>query len=388
MMTSKERLLTALRGETPDRLPVTTHHLMPSFLKQYMDGANDQDFFDQFGIDPIVWSIAYAADESAGEYFDPNHTELGFLEARRVCSDQWQIKLEKLENTSYETTRFSIITPVKTLSMVLQSDAHTTWVAEYLIKEKSDIDIIARYMTYPKCDVQSINQTADEFGDHSLIRGHIACFDGFGQPGCWQDFSCLYGSTDLIMASMEDPQWVHAFLETLRDRKRVYIDSLKGARYDLIELGGGDASTTVISPDIFNEFVAPYDSELIAAAHDAGQRMVYHTCGGMMPILEDIAAMKPDAMETFTPAGMGGDTRLSEAKKRIGDKVCMIGGFDQFHFFTGCTEEETRKEVRRCFEEAGSGGGYILSPSDHFFEADLKLIQAFADEARKCSYQS
>jgi uroporphyrinogen decarboxylase len=387
-MTSKERMLTALRGEIPDRLPVTTHHLMPSFLKQYMNGANDQEFFDRFGLDSIVWRIAYAADESAGDYFDPNHTELGFLEARRICSDQWQFKLENLSNTSYDTTRFSIITPVKTLSMVLQSDAHTTWVAEYLIKEKGDIDVIARYMTYPKCNVQTINQAADEFGENSLVRGHIACFDGFGQPGCWQDFSCLYGSANLIMASMEDPQWVHAFLETLRNRKKVYIDSLKGARYDLIELGGGDASTTVISPDIFNEFVAPYDAELIAAAHDSGQRMVYHTCGGMMPILEDIAAMKPDAMETFTPAGMGGDARLSEAKKRIGEKVCIIGGFDQFHFFTGCTEEETRKEVRRCFEEAGGGGGYILSPSDHFFEADLKLIQAFADEARKCRYQS
>jgi uroporphyrinogen-III decarboxylase len=106
----------------------------------------------------------------------------------------------------------------------------------------------------------------------------------------------------------------------------------------------------------------------------------------MMPILEDIAAMKPDAMETFTPAGMGGDVDLAQAKRRIGDKVCMIGGFDQFHFFTGCTEEDTRKEVRRCFEAAGKGGSYILSPSDHFFEADLNLIKSFADEAGKCWY--
>ena len=95
-----------------------------------------------------------------------------------------------------------------------------------------------------------------------------------------------------------------------------------------------------------------------------------------MPILEDIASMNPDAMETFTPFDMGGDADLVEAKKRIGDKVCMIGGFDQFHFFTGCTEEETRKEVRRCFEAAGGNGGFILSPSDHFFDADLKLIMA------------
>ena len=105
-----------------------------------------------------------------------------------------------------------------------------------------------------------------------------------------------------------------------------------------------------------------------------------------MPILEDIAAMNPDAMETFTPPDMGGDTRLAEAKVRIGDQVCMIGGWDQQHYFTGCSEEETRAAVRRCFEDAGEGGGYILSPSDHFFDADLDLIAAFADEARKCTY--
>ena len=105
-----------------------------------------------------------------------------------------------------------------------------------------------------------------------------------------------------------------------------------------------------------------------------------------MPFLEQLADMKPDAMETFTPAGMGGDTKLAEAKRRIGGRVCMIGGFDQFHFFIGTSVECTRAEVRRCFEEAGGGGGFILSPSDHFFDADPVLIAAFADEARRCIY--
>jgi len=105
-----------------------------------------------------------------------------------------------------------------------------------------------------------------------------------------------------------------------------------------------------------------------------------------MPILENVAAMNPDAMETFTPPAMGGDTDLREAKRRIGDKICMIGGFDQFHFFTGCTPETTRREVRRCFEDAGAGGGFILSPSDHFFDADIDLIRAYAEEAHGCVY--
>jgi uroporphyrinogen decarboxylase len=105
---------------------------------------------------------------------------------------------------------------------------------------------------------------------------------------------------------------------------------MAGAKFDLMELGGGSASTTVISPKIFDKFVAPYDSELIALAHEAGQRIVYHTCGGMMPILERIVAMQPDAMETLTPPDMGGDMDLAKAKKRIGEKVCMIGDSTSF----------------------------------------------------------
>jgi uroporphyrinogen decarboxylase len=179
---------------------------------------------------------------------------------------------------------------------------------------------------------------------------------------------------------------VHEFLKVLFQRKKAFIESLKGAHYDVIEHGGGDASSTVISPGIFEEFVAPYDAPLTELAHAAGQRVVYHTCGGMMPFLERIADLGVDAMETFTPRGMGGDTNLQEAKRRIGERVCLIGGFDQLHFFTGCTAEETRREVQRCFAEAGEGGGFILSPSDHFFDADLKLLEAFADEARRCVY--
>ena len=177
------------------------------------------------------------------------------------------------------------------------------------------------------------------------------------------------------MAVYDDPPWVHELLGILQRRKLTFARSLRGAAYDVVELGGGDASSTVISPGIFDTFVAPYDAPVIAAAHQAGQRIVYHTCGGMMPLLERIAAMQPDAMETFTPAGMGGDADLAEAKRRIGEKVCMIGGFDQFHFFQGCSAEQTRAEVRRCFEAAGQGGGYILCPSDHFFDAEPALIR-------------
>jgi len=375
-----------LDNKVPDRLPVTTHHVMQSYLENQLKGISPQEFFYHFSLDPINWVVEHSFTPERGEYFDPGQDKPEFMEARRICSDNWRIEITSLPHPKYKTQRFAIHTPAKTLSMVLQSDQYTTWVTEKLIKDKGDIDIIARYQTYPKCDTAAVNRIADEYGNRGLIRGHIAVFDGYGQPGCWQDAACLFGIENLIMATFEDPAWVHEFLGILKTRKEVYVKSLEGAKYDLLELGGGDASTTVISPDIFNKFVAPYDAPLVKLAHEAGQRIVYHTCGGMMPILEDIAAMEPDAMETFTPVGMGADVDLAEAKRRIGSSVCMIGGFDQLHFFTGCTPDQTRKEVRRCFEAAGQGGGFILCPSDHFFEADPELLMAYSDEARKCIY--
>ena len=388
MMTSKERMLCALDGGRPDRLPVTTHHLMDYFLKGQMGGASSREFFDRFGLDAIHWVVAHRPDESAGEYFDPLQGVPGFLEARRISSDQWQVFPEDISGQEWPTTRFRFVTPKGELSMVVQSNQYTGWVSEHLIKEKSDIDLIGEFVTAPCCDVEAVNIEAEAFGQRGLVRSHVCCFDVFGQPGTWQDAACLVGIERLIMETFDDPEWVHQLLGILQRRKLAYVRSMKGAAFDVIEFGGGDASSTVISPGIFDEFVAPYDAPVIAAAHEAGQRIVYHTCGGMMPILERVAAMGPNAMETFTPSGMGGDADLAEAKRRIGGKVCMIGGFDQYHFFTGCTPEDTRSEVRRCFEAAGRDGGFILSPSDHFFDADLELLHAFADEGRQCSYNT
>lgn len=365
-MTGRERLLTALDRKCPDRLPVTTHHIMEYFLNTYMGGADNQQFFKEMGLDPIFWVEDFQYSEEQKE--------------------NWRIEKEVLSDPKYYTERYYIHTPAKTLTMVLQSNQYTGWVSEHLLKEKKDIEILERYMPSLKAGKETINRAAKEHSD-CLIRGSIPSFDIFGQPGCWQDLACIYGIQDLIMETFDDPEWVEEALKILQKRKLEYIDTLDGCQYDILELGGGDASTTVISPGIFDEFVAPFDTPIIKAVQEKGIRVVYHTCGGMMPILENIADMGPNAMETFTPVDMGGDVDLAEAKRRIGHRVCMIGGFDQFHYFTECTPEQTRKKVRECFEAAGEGGGFILSPSDHFFDAEPELIRAFADEAAKCIYK-
>jgi hypothetical protein len=373
-------MLTALNCGKPDRLPVTTHHPMQYFLDNVLDGINNDKFFDRFGLDGNTYPVKLKPDESKGQYIF--ESVVGTI----VASDNWRPTVEKVEADDYPTWRCSIATPKGTLTMLMKSNEYTMWAGEFMVKEKKDIELIAEFAPDHICDTDFVNAEAERFGERGFTRGHIKEFDFWGQPGTWQDAACMFGIEKLIMATYDDPQWVNEFLTILCERKKKYAASLKDARYDIIELGGGDASSTVISPKLFEEFVAPYDSQIIETAHEADIKIVYHTCGGMMPILNNIKAMNPDAMETFTPVGMGADVELGKARKILGDDICMIGGFDQLHYFKDCSPQETRNEVRRCFEEAGSNGAFILCPSDHFFDADIELFEAFTDEARKCVY--
>ena len=70
-MTPRQRLLCALRREIPDRLPVTTHHVMPAFLKSHLGSISAGEFFDRFGLDAIHWTVPHMPDTEAGEYPDP-----------------------------------------------------------------------------------------------------------------------------------------------------------------------------------------------------------------------------------------------------------------------------------------------------------------------------
>jgi len=134
------------------------------------------------------------------------------------------------------------------------------------------------------------------------------------------------------------------------------------------------------------QLACPFDRRLHDALHALGHRVTYHTYGGMMPILELIVANGCDSSETLTPPGMGGDARPAEIKRRIGDQVALIGGLNQHEVLDCGTRAEIRSEVFRLFAELGPGGGYILSPSDHFFETPVANLQHYADAARECCY--
>jgi uroporphyrinogen-III decarboxylase len=196
----------------------------------------------------------------------------------------------------------------------------------------------------------------------------------------------MIGTQDIIMTAIDEPDWLHYVLDTMLEKKLRVIGLGGKIELDLIETGGGAGSSTVISPAMHEEFCLPYDQKQIAAMHDQGTKVVYHLCGGIMPLLDIVVQNGADGLETMTPPSMGGDCDIEKAYGKIGDRMFFIGGFDQNAGFEKGTPETARKMVFD-LHRACPDGGYIASPSDHFFYGDPANIQAFVDAAKECVYK-
>ena len=373
-MTPKQRLMTALHREKPDRVPVTIHQWQQYHLDNYMDGRDALDAFEATGMDA---SIQYF--EAMGQFWIPN------AEKYALQTPEWQDQITVVDpNPQNKIVHHRIVTPKGVLTYKTGANPTTTWITEYLIKRREDIDLIEQYMPVARLDHQAIRREYDRIGEAGILRGFV-----WGdQAGCWQHACCLIEVQSLILETFENPDWVHRLLRVLLEKKLRFIDeSLRGARFDLIETGGGAASDTVISPKLHREFCLPYDRQMHRALHDAGHVATYHTCGGMMNILDLIVQNETDASETLTPPGCGGNiTDPASVRDAYAGRVAMIGGMDQFHVLTSGTPERIRAEVRRLFEGFGRDGGYVLSASDHFFDAPPENLRVYAEAARDCTY--
>ena len=363
-MTPRERMLIALDGGKADRLPGTVHQFQDYWLKNFGGGMTDIEAFEKFGLDAAImcWPLDRAVMDSA----------------------DWRVESTVLRSEPEMRIRHTITTPEGELSYITEATPMTVYVTEHLVKNPDDIRLIEKYMPIPTLDVGYVKQIRERLGDGGILRGTVP----YHQGGVWQDACELHGTENMIMVAMDDPAWTHEFMRILMEKKLRFVEEqMAGAPYDLIENGGGAASTTVISPAMFEEFTIPYDKQVHDALHGQGFKVVYHTCGGMMPILEKIVENGTDAVETLSPSGVGGDVDApAEVKQRIGDKVALIGGLDQFNILTSGTPDMIRKEIFRLFEALGKDGGYMVCPSDHFFETPQENLQAYADAVKECTY--
>ena len=371
-MVPKERLMTALHRGKPDRLPISVHQWQPYHLKYYLDGISALQAFQKFGMDA---QIQYFGDVGQSALVDYDFT--------KFCTPSWRDEVTVVSSDpDNRIAHHAIQTPEGLLTYKTRGDEKTTWITEYMVKRDADIELIDKYMPVGSLDPAPVEALYNEVGDQGIVRGFV-----WGdQAGCWQHACCLMDVSELILRCVDEPDWIHRFLHILLQKKLRFIESMKGAKFDLVETGGGAGSSTVISPALHKEFCTPYDRQMHDALHQLGFLVVYHTCGGTRGIEELIIANGADASETLTPTSIGGNQEPWELKRKVSNRLALIGGLDQHNVLTVGPAQKIRDTVHTLFEKVGPDGGYVCSVSDHFFDTPLAHIQAMADAAKECVY--
>lgn len=366
-MTSRERMLTVLENGQPDRLPCQVHGWMSYYLDHYLGGMDQWQAFQKFDMDYAIYiSPSYSYDEKDLSNWSVVHKDLG--------TDESGNRSEAVE----------ITTPKGKLHKQVTHTEITSYDTEYILKSVEDFEIWNAFYPVPiRADFASVQRVRDRLGDRGIVRSHPFS-PGQGSP--WQSFCTLFGTEHAIMLGMDDPQTLHHILEAIVQKTLRVTEMWEHSPADMVEIGGGAGSSTVISPNFYREFGLPYDKRQNALLHEVGLKVVNHFCGGLMPMLDLVVESGADGLETMTPPSMGGDCDLREASRRVGDKLFFVGGFDQNAGFERGTPETARALVFECFEATKDQAGYILCPSDHFFHGDPACLQAFADAAKACQY--
>ena len=213
------------------------------------------------------------------------------------------------------------------------------------------------------------------------INNEYAIMYGFAD--IWQRPSLVRGMQNAFSDMILKPEWVHFLSRKFtdfykEDYSRAYKES--GKRIDIFliisDLGGQERP--LISPEMFDEFIAPYVSELTEHIHNMGAFVMFHSCGMIFPFIERFIEIGIDIIDPIQPVSksMGLESLAENFKGRI----CFHGGIDIQDILPNGSPEDVKKEVIRYSEMLGKNGGYICCPA-HLFQPDVPVenILAFYD---------
>ncbi|MFP4216407.1 MAG: hypothetical protein ACLFVH_10795, partial [Phycisphaerae bacterium] len=151
-MTPKERMLTAIDGGTPDRLPITIHQWQGYHLRNHMNGMTQLEAFKATGLDAAI-------------------APRGILSLRQ--SAEWIVTREDTTSASGQPrTRIRIETPDGDLSAEEESGDGTVYMTEHFVKDQADAERFLAHWTGMTLDRDKLAACYDETGDAGIVRGH------------------------------------------------------------------------------------------------------------------------------------------------------------------------------------------------------------------------
>jgi uroporphyrinogen decarboxylase len=180
----------------------------------------------------------------------------------------------------------------------------------------------------------------------------------------------LRGLEAFLLDLVERPAWADYLLDRLAALARRNAETLARAGVDVLSLDDdvGMPGTMFMSPETWRRFFKPRMAGIVEAARAIrpGLPVVYHSDGYFEPILEDLVEIGVNAINPLEPEHMD----AVRIRRRFGPRLALWGTVGHHTTFSFSTPDEIRAEVKMRVETLGRTG-LILGPAYDIDEPDI-----------------
>jgi uroporphyrinogen decarboxylase len=346
-LTPKERVLLALEGREPDRVPsgefATDYPVVEAALgrrtfwrakireiKARWQGKRDEivesqkrdivEFTRKMGLEmvPVILVPSVDASFEKPEFIGPNTWRDSNGNVLRLA--------EGSEN----------------LLTIKRGDEGREYTEDDFVYEKPEID---------ESQLELVRHVISELGDTHFIFARSGDGSISLPGGLLNGIKLCITKPDVVRKAVEVS--LKRVMETDRIFAREGVDGLSpGADY-------GYNKGTFVHPKVVEDLFFPAMKAQCDHAHALGVKILKHSCGNNWPIMDLFVRAGYDAYQSIQPtAGMD----IGRLKDLYGDRICLWGGVS-CERLAGGSVEEARRLTRRALQMAAPGGGLICASS-------------------------
>jgi len=362
----RKRFLTAVDLKEPDTVPITDLSIDPPIVESIT------------GIKTHGFSIVgfSAGSTKLGKICKKNIMNM-VSACKKLDFDAVSISDEALYSDDFIPKFIDDTTFIDEWGKVLKtrSDTKTTWWVDGTVKTPEDLQNYEAPDPNAPGRMEILETIVKEVGEEMVIiaGGHT----GFSYT--WR----IRGGMDKFFIDIyTNPSFARKLMDKIAKACLEWDKAIMDTGIDILALTDdyADNHGPFLPPKLFKEIELPYLRRVVNEAKRRGVPVLKHSDGNLYPILDDMVNAGISGLHPMEPGAMD----IGDVKKRYGDKLFLMGNVDCRYVLPYGSEEDVRRDVRRCIDAAAEGGGYILSSSNSI-HANCKVENIFTmvDEARK-----
>ena len=381
-MDFKQRVLTALNHEEPDRVPVlgliaepaTSNRILgkppadiASMLANPEMRSQIKDIINSSWRDLVYGNFSDSLEAAIKLGFDANWTTYTSMEVVEDAGARQGLACHDIVGRVWQMTGTEDggVVMDYTHGLCPTEEQWDAW-AE---KKRPLIDDFAEQVA------EHHTKLADGYGNRILPIGYTSTsiFES-----TWQ---CM-GFVNFARYVYERPDFVARVIDFQTELYLRYLDAIMRSDVEVV-IGGddlGQKTGPMMRPELVEKLFGESYRRVSDLVHKRGKKLIWHSCGNIYAFLDKFVEWGFDGVFTLEPtAGMD----LKRVREQVGHKLVLVGNLDVSYLLVRGTREEIEEAVRKAIRDAAGGGGYILSASHSHTSVDPDRLAWMIEAAHK-----